>query len=100
MEKKFTGFRECRLGYSKHNFFFFPYSIVKPYCSNFRIITVTAMFSVVRRFQIFTIRVTSNELPRDKTNKIICVPSKDSVSDQPGHLPNLIRVFAVLSMGS
>ena len=27
-----------------------------------------------------------------------CVPSEDS--DQPGHLPSLIRVFAVCSMGS
>ena len=29
----------------------------------------------------------------DKTNKMACVPSKDS--DQPGHLPSLIRVFTV-----
>ena len=28
-----------------------------------------------------------------KTNKVTCVPSKDS--DQPGHPPSLIRVFAV-----
>ena len=34
-----------------------------------------------------------NELPRDKTNKMICAPSEDS--DQPGHPPSLIRVFAV-----
>ena len=31
--------------------------------------------------------------PPDKTNKMTCVPSKDS--DQPGHPPSLIRVFAV-----
>ena len=30
---------------------------------------------------------------RDKTNKMACVPSEDS--DQPGHPPSLIRVFAV-----
>ena len=30
---------------------------------------------------------------RDKTNKMACAPSEDS--DQPGHLPSLIRVFAV-----
>ena len=30
---------------------------------------------------------------RDKTNKMACAPSKDS--DQPGHPPSLIRVFAV-----
>ena len=38
------------------------------------------------------------EPPRDKTNKMICVPSEDSA--QPGHLPSLTRVFAVRSMGS
>ena len=38
------------------------------------------------------------ESPHDKTNKITFVPSKDS--DQPGHPPRLIRVFAVRSMGS
>ena len=34
----------------------------------------------------------------DKTNKMSCAPSEDS--DQPGHLPSLIRVFAVRSLGS
>ena len=34
-----------------------------------------------------------NEPPHDKTKKMACVPSEDS--DQPWHLPNLIRVFAV-----
>ena len=34
-----------------------------------------------------------NEPSHDKTNKIICAPSEDS--DQPRHLPRLIRVFAV-----
>ena len=34
----------------------------------------------------------------DKTNKLTCAPSE--VSDQPGHLPSLISVFAVCSMGS
>ena len=36
--------------------------------------------------------------PHDKTNKMTFVPSEDS--DQPGHSPSLIRVFAVRSMGS
>ena len=31
--------------------------------------------------------------PHDKTNKMTCAPSDDS--DQPGHLPSLIRVFAI-----
>ena len=30
---------------------------------------------------------------RDKINKMACAPSEDS--DQPGHPPSLIRVFAV-----
>ena len=34
-----------------------------------------------------------NELHHDKTNKAACAPSQDS--DQPGHPPSLIRVFAV-----
>ena len=33
------------------------------------------------------------EPPHDKTNKMTLVPSEDS--DQPGHPPSLIRVFAV-----
>ena len=32
------------------------------------------------------------ELPHDKTNKMACAPSEDS--DQPGHPPSLIKVFA------
>ena len=40
----------------------------------------------------------TNKPPHDKTIKMACVPSEDS--DQPGHLPSLIRVFAVRSMGS
>ena len=38
-----------------------------------------------------------SELRHDKTNKVT-VPSEDS--DQPGHLPSPIRVFAGRSMGS
>ena len=35
---------------------------------------------------------------QDKTNKMACAHSKDS--DQPGHLPSLIRDFIVHSVGS
>ena len=38
------------------------------------------------------------ELQYDKTNEMACAPSEDS--DQPGHPPSLIRVFAVHLMGS
>ena len=38
------------------------------------------------------------EPPHNKTNKMACAPSEDS--DQPGHPPSLIRVFAVRFMGS
>ena len=33
------------------------------------------------------------EPPHDKTNKMACAPSEDS--EQPGHPPSLIRIFAV-----
>ena len=39
-----------------------------------------------------------NEPHHDKTNKMARAPSEDS--DQPGHLPSLIRVFAVRLMDS
>ena len=37
--------------------------------------------------------LTLNEPRHDKTNQVACAPSEDS--DQPGHSPSLIRVFAV-----
>ena len=37
--------------------------------------------------------VTLFEPPHDKTSKMACAPNEDS--DQPGHPPSLIRVFAV-----
>ena len=91
----------------KHNnnfVFHFPASfghdsMVKPHCSNFRI--TTAIFfgspnfldcygiwpNVWRGFS----HEMANEPPHDKTNKMACVPSEDS--DQPGHLPNPIRIL-------
>ena len=47
-------------------------------------------------FEVF--RISQNEPPDDKTNKMAYAPSEDS--DQPGHPLSLIRVFAVRSMGS
>ena len=38
------------------------------------------------------------EPPYEKNNQMACAPSEDS--DQPGHQPNLIRVFAVRSVCS
>ena len=38
------------------------------------------------------------EPPHDKPNKMTFVPNEDS--DQSGHPPSLIRVFALRSMGS
>ena len=38
-------------------------------------------------------KVDKIEPDHDKTNKVACVPSEDS--DQPGHLPSLIKVFGV-----
>ena len=40
----------------------------------------------------------SNEPVHDKTYNMACAPSEDS--DQPGHQPSLISVFALRSMGS
>ena len=53
-----------------------------PYCSNLfdHLDQVSSLFL-------------SFEPHRDKTNKMACAPSKGS--DQPGHPPSLIRVFAV-----
>ena len=42
---------------------------------------------------LFWRRSLTIESPHDKTNKMACAPSEDS--DQPGHPPSLIRVFAV-----
>ena len=42
-------------------------------------------------------RVDKIKPPYDKTNRMTCAPGEDS--DQLGHLPSLIRVFAVHSMG-
>ena len=47
-------------------------------------------FAFKRDVQVLRI---SNEQPHDKTNKIASAPSEDS--DQPGHPPSLIRIFAV-----
>ena len=38
-------------------------------------------------------QMSTNEPPHDRTNNMACAPSEDS--DQPGHPPSLIRVFAV-----
>ena len=47
-----------------------------------------------RGISFFMVHISTNEPPHDKTNKMACAPSLDS-SDQPGHPPSLIRVFAV-----
>ena len=44
---------------------------------------------------IFHMRI--NDSHHNKTNKVACSPSE--VSDQPGHLPSLLRVFLVQSLG-
>ena len=42
--------------------------------------------------------LSENKPPYDKTNKMAFAHSEDS--DQPGHPPSLIKVFAVRSVGS
>ena len=46
-------------------------------------------------FKVILIQILKDtcEPHRDKTNKMACAPSEDS--NQPGHPPSLIRVFAV-----
>ena len=44
-------------------------------------------------FYVVNGKLSLNEPPHDKTNKVACAPSEDS--DQPGHPPSLIRVFTV-----
>ena len=51
------------------------------------------VFFLLFFFFFFAAMVIIYEPPRDKTNKMACAPSEDS--DQPGHPPSLIRVFAV-----
>ena len=46
-----------------------------------------------RNEKIYPLVIIKIEPPHDKTNKMACVPSEDS--DQPGHPPKLIRVFAL-----
>ena len=82
--------------------------MVEPHSSNFRVITTNCLG--VRIFRKFTItkvtlfsitllivnklwRYCRNEPPRDKAKKMACAPSEDS--DQTGHPPSLIIVFAV-----
>ena len=51
--------------------------------------TTTTTFWSWFRYRMYN----KNELPHDKTNKKACAHSEDS--DQSGHPPSLIRVFAV-----
>ena len=43
-------------------------------------------------YYYYTTFIKTFEPPHDKTNTMSCAPSEDS--DQPGHSPSLIRVFA------
>ena len=52
----------------------------------------------LNQVDFLTFRLDTYEPHRDKTNKMACAPSEDS--DQPGHPPSLIRVFAVRLIGS
>ena len=56
--------------------------------SNFQYIIQSSI-----QLDTFTCKFQGFEPPHDKTNKLIFASSEDS--DRPGHLPSLIRVFAV-----
>ena len=58
-------------------------------------------FQEIKRLQISIVDASGTKLnqpPHDKTNKMTFAPSEDS--DQSGHLPSLIRGFAVRSNDS
>ena len=55
--------------------------------------SLIVVHTVYHFFCMFQMRTISCEPPHDKTNEMACAPSEDS--DQPGHLPSLIRDFAV-----
>ena len=93
------------------------YAMIEPHSSNFRVITIILFWGGVSEYlgnwryndefgqaMIITITVcllyhcSLYKPHRDKTNKMACAPSEDS--DQPGHPPSQIRVFAVRTMGS
>ena len=77
-----------RLKFATHDVFLFKFFIWKCFA---RILN-----SQGPKFANISKDKNSVELPHDKTNKMACAPSEDS--DQPGHLPSLIRVFAVRMM--
>ena len=54
--------------------------------------------ALILKLKLKTIHLSSFEPPYDKTNEMACASTEDS--DQPGHPPSLIRVFAVRSIGS
>ena len=58
------------------------------FCHTWRLLTLS-----LHRAHSNTKTILLYQPPRDKTNKMACAPSEDS--DQPGHPPSLIRVFAL-----
>ena len=74
-----------------------PVALVRP------VVSACSLFlNREKRYQTCSFYVEYDDLtfepPHDKTYKMDCAPSEDS--DQPGHPPSLIGVFAVRSMGS
>ena len=82
-----TGFLMTRL-------IFFPISLL-----NWARLWINCFYLWIRseRWMDKDCKLLINEPPHDKTNKVACVPRKDS--GQPGHPPSQIRVFTVHSLG-
>ena len=78
---------------NQYNFINIPFQI---FSTNLYLIGIGYFLSALGL--VFFVNQSANEPPHDKTNKMICAPSEDS--DQLGHPPSLIRVFAVRSVGS
>ena len=81
-----VGFREILIGYARNLFLLKVLNHVKS--------SLVIIFLIIKN-SIYCMSGCSSlfEPPYDKTNKMACAPSKDS--DQHGHPPSLIRVFAV-----
>ena len=92
-------FTSCLLRVCEFFFFFFFYVFirdlyfVKCLFKKFKIKVHVSLKNVIEMKANAWQLAKSNEPPLEKTIKMACAPSEDS--DQPGHLPSLIRVFPV-----
>ena len=64
------------------------------HCTGGMVLSIKSSFTHLSAWlDIDVLKSKKFEPPHDKTSTMICAPSEDS--DQPGHLPSLIKVFTV-----